>query len=492
VIRRRAAILIALIAILLFVRGPAARGPLAPAPLHAQQNLTDEERGWLAQAGRYESEGWIHVSITGAPFARGFQYGYLTAAEYAEAIRVYRSMTYETLGMDYSFFVDEAVKFQKQRVTPELLQEMEGIAADFTKAGVPTTVDEVIGWNAWIEMTGYWWPTVATPYARFGPQGYRRNHCSSFIATGSATKDGRIVIGHNTFTEFWNGQFMNVIPDITPDQGQRIVMQTSPGWVASMTDFWVTGAGLVIVESTLVGYQGYDTTKVPEWVRARNASQYAQSIDQWVELMNTDNNGGYANMWLIGDIKTNEIARFQQVLYYQNFDKKRDGWFLGDNTSTDPRIRNLESSDTGYTDIRQQTGARRVRWPQLLNQYNGRIDATIGQTMLGDEFDVYLGFINPSSRTISAHYDADPMYYVSDPNAVWNIPFFPGGSIDAKVTTADAARSMSMWGRFGRGDGAPFDADDFLRQHPQWDWQKGYLQSRPSRPWVYFEGASGR
>ena len=105
------------------------------------------------------------------------------------------------------------------------------------------------------------------------------------------------------------------------------------------------------------------------------------------KLMDAQNNGGYANMWLIGDIKTGEIANYEQGLIYQRLEKKTDGWFFGDNAPDDPRIRNIESTDTGYNDIRQQTGARRVRWPQMLGQYKGRIDAEIGQTMLADTFD---------------------------------------------------------------------------------------------------------
>ena len=108
--------------------------------------------------------------------------------------------------------------------------------------------------------------------------------------------------------------------------------------------------------------------------------------------------------------------------------------------------------------------------------------------MLADTFDPYLGYINPSSRTICSHYDKDPMYYVSDPNAIWNVPFYPAGSVEGKVTTAEEARSMSMWARFGRADGAPFDAEEFLRLHPQWNWQQGYLTSRPHQPWTFFEG----
>ena len=83
---------------------------------------------------------------------------------------------------------------------------MSGIAAGYSKAGVPTTLDEIIGWNAYMEMTGYWWPTVASQYVNDAPNGNRKSHCSAFIATGSATADGRIVIGHEAFTEFWKAR----------------------------------------------------------------------------------------------------------------------------------------------------------------------------------------------------------------------------------------------------------------------------------------------
>jgi len=463
-----------------------AQGATLAATLRA--DLTAEERGWLERASRTDINGWIHLGIAGTPFERGFQHGYLTAVEYTEALRVYDAMTLQTTGFDYAFFVEKAAELHRPKITPELLEEMDGIAAGLTRAGVPTTLDDVIGWNAYTEMTGYWWPTVASQYVANAPTGNRKSHCSAFIATGSATADGRIVVGHQTFTEFWGGQFMNVILDITPADGQRIVMQTSPGWISSMTDFWVTGGGLVVNETTMAGFKGYDVTKVPEYVRARNACQYATSIDEWIAVMDAENNGGYANMWLLGDIKTGEIADYEQGLIYQRIEKKTDGWFFGENAPDDPRIRNIECSDTRYDDIRFQTGSRRVRWPQLLGQYDGRIDAEIGQTMLADTFDPYLGYINPSSRTISSHYDEDPMEYFSDPAYWWNVPFYPAGSVDAKVTTAAAAEEMGLWARFGRADGAPFDAEEFLRLHPQYSWQEGYLQSRPSQPWTFFEG----
>ncbi len=446
--------------------------------------LTAQQQAWLGQASRREVDGWIHVTVKGSPAARGFQYGYLVANEYAESIRVYKEMTYQQLGMDYDFFVDTAGELHADKVPDELREEMEGIAAGLTAAGVAATFNDVLGINDWMELTSDWWPKNADRYAAVAPMGGQGSHCSAFIATGSATADGSIVMGHTSFTDFWQGQFENVILDLTPDDGNRMVMQAAPGWIASMTDFWLTSAGLAISETTISGYQGskgYDETRTPEFVRARKAGQYAHDIDHWIEILNTDNNGGYACSWLIGDVKTGEIACYEQGLLYQSLTRKTDGYFWGDNAPKDPRIRHLECSATGFSDIRTPNGAREVRWQQLLDQHDGHIDSDTARRMLGDTFDPYLGQVQPSARTICGHYDADPCQF----NDV--TPFDPHGSVDGKVVTSADVESMSLWARFGRADGAEFIAEDFLRRHPQWNWQRGCLKDRPQQPWTYIE-----
>jgi hypothetical protein len=115
----------------------------------------------------------------------------------------------------------------------------------------------------------------------------------------------------------------------------------------------------------------------------------------------------------------------------------------------------------------------------LLGDFDGRIDVEIGKRMIADTFDPYLNYTRPSSRTICAHSDEDPCENSG------LTPFTPFGSVDAKVACAKDIADMNLWARYGRADGAPFDAGEFLRQHPQWNWQQGYLQSRPPRPWVY-------
>jgi hypothetical protein len=294
-------------------------------------------------------------------------------------------------------------------------------------------------------------------------------------------------MGHETFDDFWTGQFENIILDIKPSKGFAMVMQASPAYIDSMTDFFITSAGIVGSETTIAGFSSYDEGGIPEYVRIRTAMQYGKGLDEFVKILDKGNNGGVANIWLLGDINTGEIAQFEQGLLYTNYQKKKDGYWTGSNAVTDPRIRNLECTGVGYNDIRQQTGARRTRWPKVVEEYLGRIDAEVGKTMLADHFDVYEQRINPSAKTICSHYDEDPRKFMSSPLNVWPNPYTPGGSIDGKVTTTAMAKDMKMWARFGRACGAPFDAEKFLEEQPQWNWQKDFLKSRPHQPYAIFQ-----
>lgn len=448
--------------------------------------LSEEQKILVEGASYQKINGWHHIKVHGEPYEMGFQHGYLLADELADALRTYSAMTLETMGIDYSFLVESAVKMHKDKIPAYLMDELRGMADGFTLAGTAVTVDDLIGWNAWMELTDYWWPTVAAQYSKNPPKGPRGSHCSGLVATGSATTDGQVVIAHESFDEFWGGQYFNVVAELNPTDGHRVVMQTIVGYLASMSDYYVTSAGLAITETTIAGFRGYDEKRVPEYVRARNAAQYADDIDHWVELLNKDNNGGYANSWLVADANTGEVARYEEGLQFQNLERTKDGAYFGCNAAFDPRIRNLECSDAGFNDPRQQTGARRMRFMQLLEQYHGQIDVEIAKKILADTYDPYLGYINPSSRGICSHYDVDPMYYADDPGAVWNVPFYPAGSVDGKAAGSADILNMRMWGRYGRADGVEFDADQFFREHPLWNWQQGYLKSRPSQPWTLF------
>ena len=439
------------------------------------QELTRQEQLWLENADRYEKDGWIFVHIEGAPFERGFQHGYLLADELKEAIRVNNFLAEWYTGENFDFFIQHANEMFASKIDEEYIQEMEGIAAGATKAGYEISYEKILAWNGLTELLDYWWPTIVEEMP------LKNDKCSAFIATGDYTKDGKIVMAHNTWNLYAAGQYFNIILDIKPDNGHRILMQSAPGLIDSSTDYFITNAGIIGTETTIGGYSGFDAEKTPEFMRERKAMQYAESIDEWVQMMQNGNNGAYANSWLLGDIHTNEIARFEQGLKYSDFEKTTNGYYSGYNVANDLKIRNQECSNAAYSDIRTPMGARRVRWDELIQENKGEIDTDLAREFLADHYDIYLQEENMCSRNICGHYDLDPMQYWPE-----RLPYAPQGCVDGKVVDSKMAEAMQMWARWGCSCGTPFDAEEFIEIHPQYNWLEGYLIDRPSQEWTTF------
>ncbi len=470
--RKQSAILIAVILLLALALSAWAIG---------KTKITRYGKGY-----RFNKNGWIYVHIEGKPYERGFQHGYLVAKELKEIMRVTKFVTYWNTGKNWDYFKNAAIKLFAKKIDQEIMDEIKGIADGAKKAGVNISWQDVFTWNVYYELLDYWWPNQEEgKFSEGNSSG--RGHCSAFIATGSATADGGIVMAHNSWCNFTMGQFMNEILDIVPEKGHRMFMQSLPGYVYSMTDFFITSAGIVGTETTIGGFKVYNPDGSPEFYRVRKAMQYGNTLDDFVKIMAKNNTGGYANSWLIGNIKTGEIMRFELGLKYYSITKKKDGYFIGFNAPIDPRIRNLECSNTGFADIRRHQGARQVRLTQLMREYYGKINAEIAKKILADHYDVYLHKINPCSRTIDGHYELDAREFMCQPGRP--LPFQPRGTVDGKVLTTALAKKMSFWARWGNSSGMPFYAEGFLKRHIQWEYLRGYLKDRPSEPWVLFKAS---
>ncbi|MBU0731307.1 hypothetical protein KKC88_00325 [Patescibacteria group bacterium] len=425
-----------------------------------------------------KKNGWIFISIEGAPFERGQQHGELLKEEINLILKNLKNLTYLNTGKQWDFFVKAAKKIFVYRMNKEFLDEIKGIAKG---AGLPW--EDILTWNGYEELTDYWWPQVKLKQYAAGDF-IEKDHCSAFLAVGSATKDGKIVMAHNSWADFESGQFNNIIIDIKPEKGHRILMQTMPGFIDSMTDFFVTDAGLMGTEVTLGGFSKYNAEEDPEFYRARKAMQYADDLDDFVKYMKKKNSGGYANAWLVADVNKNEIMKFELGLKHYSVRKKKDGYFIGFNAPEDPAIRHLECAHTGFADIRRHQGARRVRLTQLMEQYHGKLTTTNAKKILADHYDVFLKKNNPCSRTVDGHYELDDRKYLSLPGRP--LPFQPRGTVDGKVIDSAMAEKMSFSARFGNSSGMPFDARKFLKNNIQWDHLEGYLHDRPARPWTEF------
>jgi hypothetical protein len=325
-------------------------------------------------------------------------------------------------------------------------------------------------------------PTQAPIIQRFLAGG-APDRCSGFIAVGSYTKDKKIVCGHISFDNFITGQNYNLMMDLQPTKGARILMQSAPGKMSSETDFYVTSYGMMCTETTIGGFNKFEL-KDPICCRIRAAMQYGKTLDQITGHLTKNNGGDYANAWLIGDTNTNTIMRVELGLKYVNVEKKKDGCFIGFNSADDPRLRNLECANTGHYDMRRHQGARHVRLTELMEQHKGQIDIKIAEEIMADHHDVYLDRINPCSRTVCSHYELDDRAFMSDPSRPK--PFQPRGSVDCKVCDTTLCKKMGFMARWGSACGIPFYKTEFCKRNIIWADQEPYLVDRPQEPWTEF------
>lgn len=442
---------------------------------NAPEGIPSGEPRELSRGGSVERrDGWIILRLRGSAYERGFQHGYFLAPEIREAIRVAAFMARWDTGEDFSFFVKAATELFEKRLDDEILDELKGIVAGAVHAGTELTFEELLAWNGYQDLLGAWWPALGKKTAAKG------HRCSAFIATGSATADGSVVAAHNTWDRYASGDHYNVVIDLTPERGHRLLFQTAPGYVSSTMDFWVTDAGLVVTETTIGGFDGFDKKGCPEFYRSRRACQDAASIDEWIEIIKSENNGGYANTWLIGDVNTAEIARIDLGLKYVGVERTVDGSFQGFNVAEDLRVRNQECGNSEeYSDIRKN-GARRTRLAELLAA--GAMDRSRAKLAIADHYDVYTGRSNsPCSRTVCGHMDLDDARYGSHADQG---PFYPWGANDGKVADAELIRGMAFEARWGHACGMPFDPPTFLNEHPQYRWLEGMMRPRERHPWT--------
>lgn len=437
----------------------------------------------------YDKDGWHVLHIEGPARERGYQYGYLLSKLIDETIARQKRYYAEVSGYDWEYFKTGAKSMWEASIGPEWLEELTGIVEGATAQGASFDLWDLIVWNANSELTDYWFPKVASDYYHDQPAGIvqagtpaaweHKNHCSAFIATGSYTHDGKIVAAHSTWQTYENGRYANLVIDVVPESGAHIIMQSKPGYIHSQADYYQTDH-LIIAETTIGSFKAYTQTGIPEFLRIRQAAQYATTLDEFVTIMNEGNTGGYANTWLVGEVATGEIMRYELGLKFYNAVKTTDGYYVGMNAALDPRIRAYETGDSGlFANIKEPSGSRYVRIPQLLEEHKGKIDLEIAKSILSDHHDPYLQEDDhPGVRSICSHYDRDPMDYGS------RLPYRPQGSVDGKVGSTESAQAFTIHARFGKSCGMPFSAEDFLEEHPQFEFLRDYLVDFPALPWT--------
>jgi len=436
----------------------------------------------LQNASRRPAEnGWIFVHLQGSPRQVGFQHGYLLSPEIEDAYGVIKLELGHDKNKDWQFFRDAAKNILWPHVEPEYQDELQGIVEGLNAKSARMDIWDVVAMNAFLELYFYVdWLKKQNEPTRAEKSAVVAEHCSAFVATGSYTKDGKVVIAHNNWSSYLDGQRWNIIFDIVPEKGYRLLMDGFPGLIHSADDFGMNSAGILITETTITGFFGWDSDGIPEFVRARKAMQYSASVDDFDRIMRTGNNGGYANNWLVADRKNNEIASLELGLKNVTLLRSKDGYFCGANFPVNEKLIREETHFDPH-DLGLSANSRRVRWEELMAEYKGKIDVAAGQKFLADHWDTLEKKEAPSERTLCGHVDLSLRGMKG-----WQEPYGIAGTVQAKVADAAMAERMSLLAAMGHPCGIDFKAAAHLRLHPEFNWQKGHLRDLDSRPWTLF------
>src|ERR1022692_2485476 len=153
-----------------------------------------------------QKNGWTFVHLQGTPHQIGFQNGYLLAPEIEDTLKVV--ILEETHGTkkDWQFFRNAAQNMMWPHIEREYREELQGITdgvnSHGVKPGMKIDLWDVVALNAAEE-----WEYYVKEYDR--AHGIKSaaslgvpEHCSAFVATGSYTKDGKVVLAHNNWTNY--------------------------------------------------------------------------------------------------------------------------------------------------------------------------------------------------------------------------------------------------------------------------------------------------
>jgi hypothetical protein len=443
----------------------------------------------LQKAYRFQKGGWTYVHLEGSPSDIGFQHGYLLAPEIADAFEAVKLFDTRETQRNWEFFRTTARQMLWPHIDAEYQQELQGIADGVKAHGVDLDVYDIVALNAFEEVPDYYVPWLNKQQkAANAPKLAAPGNCSAFIATGSMTKNHQIVIAHNNWTNYLTGERWVIIFDIQPKHGNRILMDGFPGVITSDDDFGVNSAGIMITETTITQFEGWDPNGKPEFMRSRKALQYADSIDDYVRIIEEGNNGGYANDWLIGDRKTGEIAYLELGLKNTPLWRTKDGYFVSSNFARDQKVIKEETSGFNPNDAVSSMNARRMRWEELMKESKGKIDVAMAEWFLADHVDsfAYTPLSSekpfPDERSLCGHADNSPR---GVKEWAWNA-YYPGGAVQGKAMDSAMAAKMSFVARAGHPCGQDFLAADFLEHHPEYSWQKPLLRDMKAGPWTVF------
>lgn len=373
--------------------------------------------------GFLETRNGIKVlHISGRPYERGYQHGFLLAREISEVIPDAITGAASVIAKACNCSMGQAIEIMQQGkeaaegyIPPEFKEEMRGIANGMVAAGSTLDYDDIVLWNTMYDQWCFYArPDLSDPKKDSARHAYPPG-CSSFSAWGEATVNGRMVFGKNMDNLDIPGTTEHrILAIVKPDRGYGHAFITHPGMIAidgginedgvemmthrsSSANETLKGCGIGILSRLILA----NAHRVEDAINILTVYPRCTGINYHVA-------DAKARAAVVVEVSATEIAvRYPQggkdMLWTANHYNCYPGWrgYEGYNMVENqapvlrmPDVGTIEKwqeslNDTGNPYI---SGAGRfVRYEQLLDEHYGRIDEEVGKRILGDRVDPYTG-----------------------------------------------------------------------------------------------------
>lgn len=404
---------------------------------------------------RNNSSGWITIKVAGTPYEMGYQHGSILRKQIEKVKPIMKYMVEKYYKTSLTEYISKCKSMVKETTEwKNIFDELRGIRDGCSSV---LSLNELFAWNMYLSMDEIYGSSNED------------QRCSAFIATGSKTHDGKILMAHNTHCDYACGFISNIVMHMHPSAPDSIpfVMQTLPGLVCSSTDWFISESGIMGCETTIsdINYIPDFEKGVPYFFRIRKAMETGKTLDDYVSIMMDQNAGDYACSWLFGDINTGEIMRFELAKETHGIERTKDGVFYGMNSAFTPELAVKETNNTEINDPASSNGSRNFRLEHLLNLK--KLDLKYAKKILADHYDYGENCFRKGMRGICKHKECET-----------GEDYKIAGTVDGKVTDATMAKQMKFMGRMGSSCGRIFmkkdyqDVPDCVENMPKYKWVK--------------------
>jgi hypothetical protein len=240
------------------------------------------------------------VYISGNPYDRGYEYGYLTAKEISGLLNWAYNLLAKAYGVPPAALREEFTKKAKlyePYIPKEYIEEMKGIA-DGYNAYIAKHPNVGLGYNiTYLDIM------VINTFVDFT--------CTGAVISGNLTVDGNVIIGTTIDAPPVAPYFVYVVE--RPEKGHQIAYFTAAG---SLFQNGFNDAGLGMIEHHIHDWKG--VIGMPEMIRDRYVIQYADNVSQaikmYLELLKKYGFSGYGDDVAISD-KYGNIAKLEVTPY---------------------------------------------------------------------------------------------------------------------------------------------------------------------------------